>query len=199
MTPEQQLAAIQPARRPDGGRAGRGASARSPPAWPPQGIALLDAAETGRPSSGSFLKSYFATGVLPVLTPLGADELDPLPAAARAETATWRCCWQPRSHRRSGREARIAAGPRWRSCRCPAALPRFITMPAAKGLCLVRLEEVIGGHMDALFPGYQIVAQSVFRITRDADVDVDEDDAADLIEAMRGGRARPARAGRWCG
>jgi polyphosphate kinase len=85
-------------------------------------------------------------------------------------------------------------------------LPRFIEVPAAsgegaaaavregataggregttaEGVTLVALEEVIAHHLGALFPGMEIVDHHVFRVTRDADLEV-SDDAADLLQAV---------------
>ena len=64
-------------------------------------------------------------------------------------------------------------------------LPRFVTLraPAPEPALLVPLEDVIGHHLDALFPGMEIVDYDVFRVTRDADLEV-SDDAADLLQAV---------------
>src|SRR5207245_9557441 len=64
-------------------------------------------------------------------------------------------------------------------------LPRFVTLkapPPAPAL-LIPLEDVIAHHLDALFPGMEIVDYDVFRVTRDADLEV-SDDAADLLQAV---------------
>ncbi|HXB15600.1 MAG TPA: polyphosphate kinase 1 [Solirubrobacteraceae bacterium] len=63
-------------------------------------------------------------------------------------------------------------------------LPRFVTLegPGATPL-LVPLEDVIANHLDALFPGMEIADCDVFRVTRDADLEV-SDDAADLLQAV---------------
>ena len=71
-------------------------------------------------------------------------------------------------------------------------LPRFIAVPAGggaggntagEGVTLVPLEEVIAHHLGALFPGMEIVDYNLFRVTRDADLEV-SDDAADLLQAV---------------
>jgi polyphosphate kinase len=64
-------------------------------------------------------------------------------------------------------------------------LPRFVTLkrPAGEPPLLVPLEDVIAHHLDALFPGMEIVDYNVFRVTRDADLEV-SDDAADLLQAV---------------
>jgi polyphosphate kinase len=63
-------------------------------------------------------------------------------------------------------------------------LPRFVTLSrAGEPALLVPLEDVIAHHLDALFPGMEIVDYNVFRVTRDADLEV-SDDAADLLQAV---------------
>jgi len=64
-------------------------------------------------------------------------------------------------------------------------LPRFIALKAsAPGpITLLALEDVIASHLDALFPGMEISEYNVFRVTRDADLEV-SDDAADLLQAV---------------
>ncbi len=64
-------------------------------------------------------------------------------------------------------------------------LPRFVTLkqPAPEAALLVPLEDVIAHHLDALFPGMEIADCDVFRVTRDADLEV-SDDAADLLQAV---------------
>ncbi len=72
-------------------------------------------------------------------------------------------------------------------------LPRFVTLDTSDGepgsapgparTTLVPLEDVIAHHLDALFPGMEIVECDVFRVTRDADLEV-SDDAADLLQAV---------------
>ena len=64
-------------------------------------------------------------------------------------------------------------------------LPRFVTLkqPAPAPIVLLALEDVIANHLDALFPGMEIADYDVFRVTRDADLEV-SDDAADLLQAV---------------
>jgi polyphosphate kinase len=62
-------------------------------------------------------------------------------------------------------------------------LPRFVALKDGASTTLVPLEEVIAHHLDQLFPGMEIVDCDVFRVTRDADLEV-SDDAADLLQAV---------------
>jgi len=132
-----------------------------------------------------FVDAHFVADVQPLLTPLAVDELEPFPVlpglglnlalALRARDGT-------------DAETHIAIVP------VPRILPRFITLPAASGLHLVRLEQVIGRHAGRLFPQYEVEALAEFRLTRDADVAVQDDDADDLLQAIEDAvRARRRR------
>jgi len=134
-----------------------------------------------------YLRSHFTREILPVLTPLAMQELDPAPLlpglrlhvglviASQGED-------QPNS--------RIAVIP------VPSQFARFIPVPAEDGLHLVRLEDVIADNVPRLFPGSEVLATAVFRITRDADIAIQDDDASDLLqtveEAVLGRRRRAA-------
>jgi polyphosphate kinase len=65
----------------------------------------------------------------------------------------------------------------------PPLLPRFVALPG--GERFVPLEVVIAANLDRLFPGMEIVSHHAFRVTRDADVEVEEDEAEDLLEAIQ--------------
>ena len=75
----------------------------------------------------------------------------------------------------------------------PPLLPRFLKVPG--GRRFVPLEQVIAAHLDRLFPGMKIVAHHPFRVTRDADIEVEVDEAEDLLETLesllRGRQQRP--------
>ncbi len=90
--------------------------------------------------------------------------------------------------------------PRFARVKMPPLLSRFLDLP--DGERFVPLEEVIAAHLDQLFPGMDIVSAPAFRVTRDADVEVEEDEADDLLAAIetvlqrrrqRGGHGDPAR------
>jgi polyphosphate kinase len=144
----------------------------------PQGICLLEPSQVTA-EQRRFLKSYFATGILPALTPLGVEELEPVPLLPGSKLYLALLLEARESPDGEGLPARVAVVP------VPGTLPRFITTPGTRGICLARLEDVMAANMEMLFGDYRIVAQAVFHITRDADVEVDEDDPAELLEAMQ--------------
>jgi polyphosphate kinase len=135
-----------------------------------------------------FLRGHFVQEILPVLTPLAMQDLDPSPALPGLQLHL-ALLIVPRKGGEAGAE-KIAVVP------VPSQFARFLDVPVGEGLQLVRLEEVIAEHVAMLFPGYDVAATALFRVTRDADVAIQDDDASDLLnvveEAVRQRRRRAA-------
>ena len=129
-----------------------------------------------------FLKSYFTREIMPILTPLAMDELDPRPllpglqmyVAAVIAPGTPPDTEAPRSESAE----KIVVVP------IPLQLSRFIALPSEKDLHLAWLEEVIAANLSALFPGCEVLASVVFRIARDADVELHDDEVENLLSEM---------------
>ncbi len=116
------------------------------------------------------LESYFAENVYPILTPLAVDPGHPFPMISNlslniAVTVKDESSGEVRS-------ARI---------KVPSSLPRFIK--ASEGV-YVRLEELIIANLSALFPGMSVGRADLFRVTRNADITLEEDEADDLLVAL---------------
>ncbi|MBN1556322.1 MAG: polyphosphate kinase 1 [Phycisphaerae bacterium] len=122
-----------------------------------------------------FLEEYFTRNVQPALSPMAMDILDPKPLLPhlRLHLAV---LLEPTDQPES--EPRFAVVP------IPPSLPRFVTLPAGEGLHLVRVEDIVSRHAARLFPGHGVSATAVFRITRDSDVAVDDDESGDLLESL---------------
>lgn len=122
-----------------------------------------------------WLRSYFAKEILPVLTPLAVAELNPYPLLPGLQLHVAAVL---SSEHNDEPEEKIVDIP------VPSQFHRFISVPADEGVHLVCLEDVIAANVGALFPGYKVLATCVFRITRDADVAIQDDDASDLLVAV---------------
>ena len=130
-----------------------------------------------------YLSRYFRHQVYPVLTPLAVDPSHPFPYISGLSLNMAVLLRNPRS----GKEhfARI---------KLPGSLPRLIALPRelvdletaenVRGAIMVPLERVIGPHLDHLFPGMEILEHHLFRVTRNEDLEVEEDDAENLLTAM---------------
>jgi len=150
-----------------------------------EGLGLLDTRELSDEQT-EFLVSHFTSEILPMLTPLALDELEPFPVLPGLCLNLALVLGGP-----EGNDAptRVAVVP------IPRNLPRFMTVPAQQAMQLVRLEDVIARNIGRLFPGCTVEAANLFRLTRDGDVAIDDDDVADLLQAVEEAvRARRRRA-----
>ena len=123
----------------------------------------------------TFLQAHFTAELLPILTPLAVQELTPPPLVGGLGL---NLALLLRSRQGDQASERIVVVP------VPRQTPRFITLPSADGLHLARLEDVIGACAPAMFPGSELLCGAVFRITRDADMPIEDDDAADLLRTI---------------
>ena len=122
-----------------------------------------------------FLRTHFTTEILPVLTPLAMQELDPRPLLPGMELNVILLLATKPGHPAS---ERIVVVP------VPRQFRRFISVPSDEGLQLARIEDLVGVNAGLLFPGCEVLSTALFRITRDADVDIQDDDVEDLLQAV---------------
>jgi len=116
------------------------------------------------------LRITFEDRVYPVLTPLAVDPAHPFPYISNLSLSLAVEVRDPDTGEQ--RFARV---------KVPGALPRFVALP--DGQRFVPLEQLIAAHLDRLFPGMEVLAHYPFRVTRDADFELD-DEAEDLLEAI---------------
>ena len=117
------------------------------------------------------LDDVFARTIFPILTPLAVDQGHPFPYISNLCLNLVLRVVDPATA-----EQRIAR------VKVPPLLPRFVALP--DGERFVPVEQVIAGHLDTLFPSMVIAEHHAFRVTRNADLSVDEDDAQDLLAAV---------------
>ena len=121
----------------------------------------------------------FEARIFPVLTPLAVDPAHPFPYVSNLSFNVAVLARDPDSG--TVRFARI---------KVPSLLDRFLALPGER---YVPVEQVIGAHLEQLFPGMEILSWSPFRVTRDADLDLEEDEAEDLLAAIESGLQRRRR------
>jgi polyphosphate kinase len=129
------------------------------------------------------LAALFRERIFPVLTPLAVDPAHPFPYISNLSLSLAVMVRDPLRHKE--RFARV---------KVPPLLPRFVGLP--DGLRFVPLEQVIALHLPTLFPGMEIASHHFFRVTRDADLDIDDDEAEDLMAAVQAELVRKRRKGR---
>lgn len=143
-----------------------------------EGIHFIETSEW-TPEIREYLASYFSREICPVLTPLAFDPGHPFPFISNLSKNFAVVV------RHSGRT-------KFARVKVPDVLPRFITIPesmspraaAQNGVVLVFLEDVIRENLPELFPGTHVKGAHLFRIIRDADLAIEQDEADDLLESV---------------
>jgi len=185
MTPAEQLAAIRRELLP--------AMARQYDCWHfdllpklrEAGIKVLNYDEL-KSKQCKVMRQYFESEIFPALTPLAFDPGHPFPHISNLSINLAVVINDP------------GHGERFARLKVPAIFPRLLRVPSEEtaesyqslGLAqassnhFVWLEEVIAANLDLLFPGMEVLAAYPFRVTRDADPEIEEDEAADLLAAI---------------
>ncbi|MEO1368525.1 MAG: polyphosphate kinase 1, partial [Acidobacteriota bacterium] len=132
------------------------------------------------------LRRHFEREILPALTPLAFDPSHPFPHISNLSINLAVVVRHPEH------------GERFARLKVPQVFPRLLRIPTEeragnfevlglddpKSNHFVWLEQVVAANLDLLFPGLEVLAAHAFRITRDADFEIEEDEASDLLEAM---------------
>jgi len=129
----------------------------------------------------AYLQTYFEEQIFPVLTPLAVDPGHPFPYISNLSLNLAVVVEDPQADEHHFARVKV-----------PRVLPRFVSLPADLWPSQVQpchwvgvaLEEVIGANVHHLFPGMVVQGHCVFRITRNADLAVEEDEADDLMLAI---------------
>ncbi len=175
-TPRQQLAAINAAVRPMVARQRRLLKDELLPALRQHGLEIVRWGEL-RAGERRYLTEEFDRRMFPILTPLAVDPAHPFPFISNVSLSLGV------SIRLPGDDA-----PRFARVKAPHILPRWVQLPESvrdRPLRYVPVEDVIAHHLDRLFPGVEIVESHPFRVTRNADVQRNEETAEDLLEAIQ--------------
>jgi polyphosphate kinase len=122
----------------------------------------------------------FHQGVFPILTPLAVDPAHPFPYISGLSLNLAVMVRNPQTGKRLFARVKV-----------PDQLPRLLAVDGARSRNLpgqaarfVALEDVIAEHLDDLFPGMEVEEHHVFRVTRNEDLEVEEDDAENLLQAL---------------
>ena len=185
MTPKEQLSAIRSHLLPELRRVRDCWRCDLRPALAQAGIAVLDWEDLEKGEQRR-LRAHFRSEIFPILTPLAFDQGHPFPHISNLSLNL-------------AVTVRDAAGAEaFARVKVPQTIERLVPIPAEKkdrdalrgltepgaGKRLVWLEQVVAANLDLLFPGIDLVSAHAFRVTRDADLEIGEDEAADLLTAM---------------
>ncbi len=182
LTPSQQLTAVRETLSVQLARQARCWSKDLLPKLAAADIRVLPYDQLG-PKQRAYLRNYFTEEVFPVLTPLAFDPAHPFPHISNLSLNLAVVVRDPR------------LGDSFARLKITDAMPRLIPVPdernverhQALGLSqvmasnFVLAEEIVTANLDMLFPGLEVVAAYPFRITRDADLEIKDDEASDLL------------------
>jgi polyphosphate kinase len=122
------------------------------------------------------LRNYFGNQVFPVLMPLAVDPVHPFPYISGLSLNLAVRVRNPKTGKQEFARLKV-----------PTMLPRFVRVDRTESVDRIRfvtLEDLIANHLGDLFPGMEILEHHVFRVTRNEDVEIDEDETENLIKAL---------------
>jgi polyphosphate kinase len=147
------------------------------PALAVQGISLLGRAGWN-PEAAKWLEQYFEREIEPVLSPLGLDPARPFP---RIQNKSLNFIVHLEGKDAFGRDSEHAI------VQAPRSLPRVVPIPGdGQGKTLVLLTAIVGAFVHKLFTGIKVTGCYQFRVTRNSDLFVDEEEIDDLRRALEG-------------
>ncbi|MTJ09891.1 polyphosphate kinase 1 [Anabaena sp. UHCC 0204] len=180
-TPQKQLDDIRLNLRPQVQRQNAEFEKVLQPLLAQQGIYILDYIELNE-KQRNYLDNYFEEQVFPVLTPLAVDPSHPFPYISNLSLNLAVVLKNPDTEEEFFARVKV-----------PRVLPRFLPLPPELGMqedgkianwTGIPLEQAIAHNLESLFPGMNIQEYHPFRITRDADLELEEDEADDLLLAI---------------
>ena len=122
-----------------------------------------------------FAQRYYESTVFPVLTPLAVDAGSPFPLIANKSLNLFVMVEQPDRKLKTESEKSFAI------IQIPVVLPRIVQLPDPTGKSFILLEDLVILFINRLFSGVKVGDIARFRITRNADLEIDDEDAADLL------------------
>jgi polyphosphate kinase len=141
------------------------------------GLMIIDSYEDLSEVQKSYVNQYFQQDVYPVLTPMAVDSSRPFPLI-RNKSLNIGALISDKEYESEYDFATVQV---------PSVLPRFIEIPSEeKGQkTLILLEQVIEMNIQKLFLNYKVICAHPYRIMRNADLSIDEEDAADLLKEIQ--------------
>lgn len=142
------------------------------------GLHVVENHEELSPEQGRFVDHYFMENVYPVLTPMAVDSSRPFPLIVN-KTLNLGALLKKKEEKEEVLE--------FATVQVPSVLPRIVEIPSAeKGTrSVILLEEIIERNMAKLFLSYDVICVHPYRIMRNADLTIDEDDASDLLKEIQ--------------
>jgi polyphosphate kinase len=125
-------------------------------------------------------RSYFSRAVSPALTPLAVDPGHPFPHLRNKSLNLAVFLRKGRAGRSRRKGEKLLA-----VVQVPQVLPRLVPIPSSSGRSFLLLESLISAHVGELFPGYEVLQTASFRVTRNWDLEIDEEESEDLLSTVQ--------------
>ena len=139
------------------------------------GLHVIRKHEDLNSDEAAYVDQYFADNVYPVLTPMAVDSSRPFPLIRNKSLNIGALV------RKKGTEDNLE----FATVQVPSVLSRIVELPKKANVRkVILLEEIIERNIDKLFLNYDIICAHPFRIMRNADLTIDEDEAADLLKDL---------------
>ena len=180
MVPAEQLAAISDRAHALVVEQGRLWQKELVPALAASGVSILDAAGLDATWKAA-AREHFLSGVFPALTPLAVDPGHPFPHLRNKSLNIAVVLRREAKRRTRGQvlETELAVVP------VPSVMPRLAALPTLVGHAYVLLEDLIARSLGDLFPGFTVEHAAPFRVTRNWDLAVDEEESEDLLASIQ--------------
>ena len=145
------------------------------------GLCVVEKHEDLDEKQQEYVDRYFEENVYPVLTPMAVDSSRPFPLI-RNKSLNIGALLSPKKEDKKSNKKQLE----FAMVQVPSVLSRIVPIPSSKEgtKAVILLEEIIERNMEKLFLNYDIVCAYPFRIMRNADLTIDEDDAADLLKEI---------------
>lgn len=132
---------------------------------------------------------YFKTTLYPILTPMAVDASRPFPLIYNRQLNL--CVLvenlSPVANKMTGDDDNSRNGFRFATLQIPAVVPRLFEIRMSDGIGFVPIEQIIRANIASLFNGSNVLASGYYRVMRNADLDIDEDEAEDLLKEIEEG------------
>ena len=139
-------------------------------------ITVLTSFEQMNDEEASFADNFFMEKVYPVLTPMAVDASRPFPLI-RNKSLNIAALIKTKNQSEEEMEPELE----FATVQVPSVMGRIVQLPCTEGVKLILLEEIIRRNISKLFLNYNVLCAHPFRITRNADLAIDEDEAEDLL------------------
>ncbi|MCM1157728.1 MAG: RNA degradosome polyphosphate kinase [Bacteroidales bacterium] len=176
MTPGEQLDAILPEAKAFMAEQYKTLNRQLLPQMEKNGLKLIRSHEELNSRQAAYVDEYFVNNIYPVLTPMAVDQSRPFPLIQNKSLNIGALIKDKK------RENVVDIA----TVQVPSVLPRIIEIPSEEenNTTIILLEEVIERNLDKLFLNYTILSAHPYRVMRNADLTIDEEDAADLLKEI---------------